>query len=133
MTPFPYSIELDASLVEAHQLMGEHDIRHLPVTENHTLVGIVTERDISLLLNTVVLKQEDLALKIRDVYVADPYVVDLNEPLDNVLLTMAKRHIGSVLVTRKGKLAGVFTATDSCRTFGSYLRERFPRPGGDAA
>ena len=58
-------------------------------------------------------------------------MVDLNEPLETVLLTMAERHIGSALVTRQGRLAGVFTAVDACRTFGEYIRENFPRPDGD--
>jgi CBS domain-containing protein len=133
MTPFPYSIGLDATLSEALALMAAHDIRHLPVTEAHALLGIVTERDISLLRGASSAKRSDRPLKVRDVYVADPYVVDLDEPLDNVLLTMAVRHIGSALVTRKGRLAGVFTATDACRTFGRFLREHYPPAGGDAA
>lgn len=133
MTPFPYAIDLDATLTQARQLMGEHGIRHLPVTSKRELVGIVTDRDIALLMNANVLDQDELALKVRDVYVAEAYVVDLHEPLDNVLRTMAKRHIGSVLVTRKGRLAGVFTATDACRSFGEFLSEHYPPAGGDAA
>ena len=72
-------------------------------------------------------------LTVSDVYVPDPYVVDLGEPIENVLLTMAEKHIGSALVTRQGRLAGVFTAMDACRSFGQYLRENFPRPEGDSA
>ena len=33
----------------------------------------------------------------------------------------ARRHIGSSVVTRKGKLAGVFTATDAFRYRGDLL------------
>jgi acetoin utilization protein AcuB len=62
---------------------------------------------------------------------ADPYIVDLHEPLDNVLITMAERHIGSAIVTRAGKLVGMFTAVDACRCFGTFLREHFPRVEGD--
>ena len=73
-------------------------------------------------------------LSVRDLYITDPYIVSVDEPLDNVLLTMAERHIGSAIVTRAGKLVGMFTAVDACRTFGNYLRERFPPPGsGEAA
>ena len=72
------------------------------------------------------------AVLVADIYIADPYVVDLETPLDEVLLEMAARHVGSVLVTRHGKLAGVFTVTDACRVFGEDLRERFPPlPDGD--
>jgi hypothetical protein len=34
---------------------------------------------------------------------------------------MAAQRIGSAVVTRRGKLAGVFTASDACRTFADYL------------
>ena len=49
------------------------------------------------------------------------------------LLEMAKRHLGSVLVMRRGRLAGIFTATDACHAFGEFIRERYPPPHGDDA
>ena len=33
MTPFPYSIDVEAPLAEAHAFLRERQIRHLPVTE----------------------------------------------------------------------------------------------------
>jgi len=50
--------------------------------------------------------------------------------LDHVLMEMADRHIGSVLVVREKRLAGIFTVTDACRRFGEFLRATFP-PGDD--
>jgi len=70
---------------------------------------------------------------VEDAYIPDPYVVDLEERLDTVLAELARRHIGSVLVTRCGKLAGIFTATDACELFASYLRERLHAGEGDTA
>ena len=32
MTPFPHSIDVEATLAEARGMMDSHDIRHLPVT-----------------------------------------------------------------------------------------------------
>jgi len=134
MTPFPYSVQADDLVTTAVQFMQEHDIHHLPVTEGHEIVGVVSERDIRLVAGSDGETPSRSELKVRDVCVADPYVVDLNEPIDNVLFVMAHKHIGSVLVTRKGRLAGVFTASDVCRSFGEFLREHFlPGGGGDAA
>jgi len=31
MTPFPYAIDVEASLAQAQEMMTEHAIRHLPV------------------------------------------------------------------------------------------------------
>jgi CBS domain-containing protein len=52
------------------------------------------------------------------------YSIERNERLDCVLTEMAERHIGSAIVTDSGKIAGVFTATDACRTFAEFLRSR---------
>ena len=134
MTAFPHSVDIGAPIHEARLFMREHGIRHLPVTENGVLVGIVSDRDIKLMLGPDFAYPKESELTVRDVYLDDPYEVDLEEPLDRVLLNMAERHIGSVLVTRKGNLAGVFPVTDVCRTFAEYLREQFgPRGGNDAA
>jgi acetoin utilization protein AcuB len=130
MTPFPYAIDIDASVTDARALMQAHDIQHLPVTAGRELIGIVTRRDI----DGRARNRSKRESTVRDVYTPEPYLVELDEPLDNVLVNMAARRIGSAIVTRKGRLAGVFTATDACRCFAEYLREHFrPRGGSDAA
>jgi CBS domain-containing protein len=55
--------------------------------------------------------------------VKDCYIVDLATPLAAVLRHMAEHRIGSAVVTRRDKLAGVFTATDACRAFADYLED----------
>jgi acetoin utilization protein AcuB len=131
MTPFPYSVDANASVDEAVQFMRHHKIRHLPVTEDGELVGIVSDRDIKLMLGPDFAYPEGRHLKVRSAMVADSYIVDLSAPLDEVLGHMAEHRLGSALVTRKGKLVGVFTSTDACRTFAEHLRSQFRVPGGD--
>jgi CBS domain-containing protein len=65
--------------------------------------------------------------------IADPYVVAFNAPLSTVVREMAVRHIGSAIVVRRGKLAGILSAIDVCRIFAEYLESRFGTPGGNAA
>ena len=50
MTPFPHSIDVDAPLAEAREMMRRGQFRHLPVTSARNIVGIVTDRDIKLVL-----------------------------------------------------------------------------------
>jgi len=133
MTPFPYSIDLNASFDEASELMGHHNVRHLPVTKDRQVVGVITDRDMTSAMHVHSQANDNGSLSVSDLYMADPYVVSLDEPLDNVLLTMAERHIGSAIVTRAGKLVGMFTSVDACRSFGDYLRGHLPQSGGDAA
>jgi len=133
MTPFPYSIALDAKLDDAEKLMQEHGIHHLPVTEEHDVVGIITQRDIVAALARRKARGRSTKLAVSDIYVPEVYTVDMNEPLRNVLLEMAERHIGSAVVMRHGKLAGVFTSVDACRCFAEFIDEVFPDPGDDTA
>jgi CBS domain-containing protein len=131
MTPFPYSVDVDAPLAEAHAFLRERHIRHLPVTERGELVGVLTDRDIKLALGPDLGSPPERELAVRDVFQPEAYVVDAGAPLVTVAATMAERHLGSALVTRGGKLVGIFTTTDACRALARVLREQHPDPGPD--
>jgi len=133
MTAFPYSIDIDAPIEEAIEFMRRESIRHLPVTENGDLKGLVTDRDIKLVLGPDFAYPEPEELSVRDVLSTDTYVVDLATPLDVVLEHMATHRLGSALVTRKGRLAGVFTTTDACRAFADRLADERRSSENDAA
>lgn len=127
MTPFPYSIDIDAPLSEARAFMQHHRIRHLPVMAQKTIVGIVTDRDIKLVLGPDFAYPPEKELKVRDVCVEDPYIVPASTPVAIVADTMAKRHIGSAIVTKNAALAGIFTSTDACRVLAQLLGPQKPR------
>ena len=133
MTPFPHVIQLDDSLLRARALMVEHQMRHLPVKDGNTLVGVLTDRDLKRVLDPDLGLQPKAELFVRDAFVADAYVVDLHKPLDDVLDYLASHHIGSALVTKSERLVGIFTTTDACRIFCHHLRSLFPSPGVDDA
>lgn len=127
MTPFPYWVDIEAPVARARTMMREHAIRHLPVMEGGNLVSVLGERELQRAT-----EGSDANLRVRDVCEPGPYVVELFEPLDRVLSHMAEHRLDSVLVTKDGKLAGIFTVSDACRHFGKLLRSLFP-PGGDSA
>jgi len=133
MTPFPYSVDVDAPLAEAHAFLRAQHIRHLPVTERGRLAGVLTDRDIKLALGPDLGSPPESELSVRDVYQPEPYVVDAGTPLLSVASTMADRHLGSALVTRGDSLVGIFTATDACRALARVLREQCPEPGPEEA
>ena len=130
MTPFPHFVHVDDSLLVARMIMVEHAVRHLPVKDGNELVGILTDRDLKRALDPDLGLPPKDQLFVRDVFVADAFVVDSAEPLDNVLEQLAARHIGSALVTEEGRLIGIFTLVDACRTFCEHLRAMFPNRGG---
>jgi acetoin utilization protein AcuB len=113
MTPAPVSVSIEATLREAEDLMIDRGVRHLPVLENGTLVGVVSDRDLASGSEGVV----------RDVCALDLYTVEPDAGLDEVLEQMAERQLGCVVVTRGAEVAGIFTATDACRCFAEELRK----------
>jgi CBS domain-containing protein len=133
MTPFPLSVDVQASVNDAQAFMNDHHIRHLPVTRNGELVGIVSDHDIRLAIGPDPEAKIADELKVADAMICDVYTVDMSERLDRVLTHMAENHLDAVAVMRKDKLAGVFTMTDACDAFARFLREQVRRSGGGQA
>ncbi len=118
MTPFPHSIAATATLEEAKGVMEQHRIRHLPVCEGHTLIGILGERDLRVAHRELLI--------VGDVCTREPYVVELEAPLDVVVATMAEKLLTAALVVRGDKLVGILTTTDVCRILAEVLRGHEP-------
>lgn len=133
MTPFPYSIDRNEPVEIAEKMMKEHEIRHLPVTEQGKLVGVITRQDVKRAMvfgQNAVSKEECL---VKNICEEEPYIVDLYEPLENVVINMAEKHVTSALVVKKGKLVGIFTVADACRFLGKLLRSPFSSGNDDMA
>jgi CBS domain-containing protein len=135
MTSFPYFVEVDDTASEMERMMDEHGIRHLPVQEAGKVIGIVSERDLHHYVKREASAAEKDTIRARHIMVPDPYVASFRTPLNEVVFEMANRRIGSVIVQRQGKLAGILSAIDVCRILGEYLESMFPngRRGGDSA
>lgn len=133
MTPFPHFVESDATINTVESCMKEHKIRHLPVQDAGEVVGIVSQRDLQRLVHPSLPPPDKERIHARDVMLRDPYVTEVNTPLDEVLEVMVQRRLGSVVVVKHGKLAGIFSTVDACRLLAHVLEERFPPGPGDAA
>lgn len=135
MTPFPYHIDSSASLDDARAMMKDHDIHHLPVIEDGELETIISIRDINRATN-LGHRMEDDALTVADISPPTAYFADVSDPADRVLEIMAEKHIGAVIVTKDGELAGIFTDQDACRVLAQELSKHYhtrPSPLGDDA
>jgi acetoin utilization protein AcuB len=135
MTSFPYFVDAEETATNMERMMDEHAIRHLPVQDKGAVVGIVSERDLHHHVKREAPKSEKDKILARQIMVPDPYIVPFRTPLNEVVFEMSRRRIGSVLVQREGKLAGILSAMDVCRVFGEYLESMFPggKRGGDSA
>lgn len=135
MTPFPYSIASADSIAAADAMMNEHGIHHLPVIDGGDIVGVLSSRDMlkAVRLGESVSDMHDIL--VSDVINHRPYMVDVSDPLPQVLRVMAEKHIGSVVVLKEGELVGIFTTNDALMKFASSLEDAFPAndPDDDAA
>jgi len=131
MSPFPYWIDIQEPLIEAEKIMIEHDISHLPVKERGDIVAVIASFDIEHAKSNPQFQNKFNEVLVQQVCVMNPYIVDMDEPLDNVLLHLSNHHIGSAIVMKGKRLAGVFTVNDACRGFADFLRSQFRNLGGD--
>jgi CBS domain-containing protein len=128
MTPFPHAIESGERLEKAVAMMADYGIGHLPVTEEGRLIGIIAAEDVAALPGRKGGKR-----MVKQASIREAYIVELTEPLDVVLLRMAKKKVDCALVVKDERLAGIFTRSDACRCFGYLLRTLFPRGHDDDA
>jgi acetoin utilization protein AcuB len=115
MTRQPWSVQLDDSISVARHMLAEREIRHLPILDGDELVGMVVERDLVAAaehMGTVA----DVMTSVR--------AVDAGTPLSDVLELMAERRSDAVVVTREGRVDGIFTAMDAVRVLQELIRRR---------
>jgi acetoin utilization protein AcuB len=121
MSRQPKTIERGATLQEAHRMMREHLIRHLPVLENGALVGIVSRGDLHLMEALPGAAPGELT--VEEAMTSEVYGVGLDEPVDVVVETMASRKLGSaVVLDRRGEVCGIFTTMDALQVLAEVLR-----------
>lgn len=122
MTTIPFSIEKDAPLLEAAELMQKNHIRHLPVLYQGKIEGIISITDITMIrtLNGVNVEK----LKVYDCYTPNPYKVRPDTYIDTVLDEMAEHKYGCVLIDDNDNLVGIFTWIDALKATKDILETR---------
>ncbi|WP_445359019.1 CBS domain-containing protein [Microbulbifer sp. ANSA005] len=122
MTPFPYHIDINATVEDALAMMEEHKVRHLPVTRAGDLETVISRGDIER-ASAPGHRLEEQQLYVHDLCARRPFIADIHDPLDKILLAMADTSIGSVLVMREGELVGIVTVTDILRFCSKFMAE----------
>jgi acetoin utilization protein AcuB len=113
MTPCPITIGVEQPLRRAHELMRQHDVRHLPVLRAGQVVGMLSMRDLHF-IETLRDVDPDV-VRVEEAMTAEPYAVGKGTRLAKVAASMAARRLGSAVIVEKGKVVGVFTTTDALR------------------
>lgn len=122
MTYVPKSIGYDQTIAQARDVMKSLRARHLPVLNGGKLVGILSDRDINLVLqfNDV----DPNTLKVDEAYTPDPYFTAPTTPLNEVVAHMAEKKFGCAIIVDNGKVVGIFTETDAYKALAELLETR---------
>jgi acetoin utilization protein AcuB len=110
----------DAHLHDVLTKMNQAGYRHLPVVANDMLVGIITDRDIRLAINSPVIGEEvDLTresvldeVRVDDCMTPDPQCVSSDTPLHEVADLLSLNKFGAMPVVDDGKLVGMISYID---------------------
>ena len=119
MSPSPYTIDHSKTMWDAHLLMREHRIRHLPVVNGSELVGLLSMRDLHLMESLPDVDPKTVG--VREAMSEGPYSVPVGTGLREVAINMHSRKYGSAVVTDGDKVVGVFTTVDAMRVLANVL------------
>jgi acetoin utilization protein AcuB len=115
MTPTPETIQADLTLAQARERMYRLGARHLPVVDGGGLVGILSERDITL---AEALRGDLERLAVREAMTIQPFTCGPDAHLGAVADEMARHKYGAAIVVDREhpvRVVGVFTTVDALR------------------
>ena len=131
MTRKVITVDQEANIFEAQELMTSNNIRHLPVVDKaNRLIGIVTDRDIRSALPYRVFKQsfsetkkEKLSnLSVKDIMSKNPISISPTYTIQDALLVIQDSRVGALpVVDDDGKLTGIISVRDLLRAFTNVL------------
>ena len=110
MTQDPRSIGQSATVVEAAKLMREQDIGSLPITDDENLVGMITDRDIT--MRVVAEAADPKQTSVGDVLSRDLISVEADNDLEEALRLMARHQVRRLPVVEDGRLVGIVAQAD---------------------
>ncbi len=124
MTPTPISVSPNTPVDEARALMQQHRIRHLPVLDHGRLVGIVSDRDIRLVLPSPAtsLSVYEIGylltrLTVAEIMTRGPLTIAPERPITEAVRRMLANKVGTLPVVAGGQLVGIVTRTNLLQAF----------------
>lgn len=124
MTAIPYTVAADTPLRHVIELMKTEGCRQLPVLKDGNLIGIVTDRDIRLVMNSPMVlhghwQDEELLDKAtaESCMTANPMTVGPDTPAYQAARMLSLYKFGALPVVDDGVLVGIITVTDLLENF----------------
>lgn len=120
-TPDPLTASEDMLIDDVQKMMDELGIRHLPITRDGQVVGVISDRDVRVLSGLDA--EQRVQVRAADIMAADPVSVTADMPLDRVAYIMSDKKVGSVIVLEEeNRFLGIFTVTDALNALIEIVR-----------
>lgn len=94
---------------EVARIMDEFDIGFVPITEGNKIVGVITDRDITV---KCIKENFDNSKKVEEFMTKSLVTVNIDAQVSDVFRTMAKHKIKRVLVEEDRLIVGVIAISD---------------------
>jgi CBS domain-containing protein len=129
-----YSIDPDATVLDALRLLEQKNIGALLVMRGASLLGIFSERDYA--RRMILHGRSSKETQVREVMTPDVFVISPDTTSGECMVHMTDRHIRHLPVVEAGKVVGVISIGDVVRSVIDDLRftvrqlETYIRSGG---
>jgi CBS domain-containing protein len=111
MTANPICCSPEMKLEQVASLMLEHDCGEVPVCDGAKLVGVVTDRDIT--MRTVAKGRDPVGVAVRQVMTPKVFTVRASDSIEKALSMMERRQVRRLpVVDSRGKLVGIISQAD---------------------
>src|SRR5215510_6720163 len=124
MTPDPIAVAPSATLGEILRLMKINACRQIIVTDQEKVVGIVTDRDTRLAMNSpFVLHERSQDYALLNTITAEacmtraPLTIEASEPALEAARLLKQHKFGSLPVLKNGHLVGIVTVSDILNSY----------------
>jgi acetoin utilization protein AcuB len=131
MTRKVITVDQEATIFDAQELLAKNKIRHLPIIDkDQRLIGIITDRDIrsalpyhSLMEHCSEAERERIAnFKVKDIMTKEPLTISPTYTIQDALLMIQNSNVGALpVVDDDHKLKGIISVRDLLRAFINVL------------
>jgi acetoin utilization protein AcuB len=129
MTCEVITVDQEATIFDAQELLAKNKIRHLPIIDrDRRLIGIITDRDIRSALPYKSLmehgseKERVSQFKVKDIMTKDPISISPADTIQDALLLIQNSKVGALpVVDDDHKLKGIISVRDLLRAFINVL------------
>ncbi len=127
MTIIPNTVTPRSTLRQVIELMKIQSCRQLPVLDKGKLVGIITDRDVRLVMNSPLVlhgrwQDEEILDNItaENCMTPDPMTVTADTPAYQAASMLGSYKFGALPVVDDGELVGIITVTDFLNYFATH-------------